>query len=100
MEPCVGRSSVGLGFGGTYSPLSWVVDVVDLGDEHVSFKEGLDFVSKEALQDLRNGEAPVSDLEVCASTTTQNNNNTSLESGAYERFRVWNVTLKNLQKKL
>lgn len=73
---------------------------MDLGDEHVPLKEGLDFVSEEALEDLRNGETPVSDLEVCASTTAQKDNNTSLESGAYERFRVWNVTLKNLRKKL
>lgn len=56
---------------------------MDLGVEHVLFEEGLDFVTMETPENLHNGEAPISDLEVCASTTAQKDNNTSLESTAF-----------------
>lgn len=82
---CRGCSGVGLRFGGMYSPISWdltmEIDVVDLGNEHVPFDKGLAFVIEETLKDLRNGEALVSYLEVCASTTAQKDSNTRLEYG-------------------
>jgi hypothetical protein len=39
-------------------------------------------------------------LEVCASIAAQKDNNTSLKSIVQEMFKVWDVTLKNLWKKL
>ena len=40
------------------------MDIVDLGVKYVSFKEGFDFVIEETTEDLGDGEAPISNLEI------------------------------------
>ena len=77
------------------------VDVVDLGAEHVSFKEDLDFFPKEAPEDLRNGEAPVSDLEVLCRYSRPKRQQYKLAMwNAGKKIWVWDVMLKNLRRKL
>ena len=44
------------------------VDIIDLGAKYISFKEGFDFVIKEATEDLHDGHALVSDLKILAGT--------------------------------
>ena len=73
---------------------------MDLGDKHVSFEERFHFVTEDAPKDLGDGEVPISDMEVCVCTVAHKDINMCLKSGAQERFRVRDVTLKNLQPKL
>ena len=76
------------------------VDIVDLGAKYVSFEEGFDFVIKEATEDLQDGYALVSDLEIPVGTIVHNDTNMCLKAGAQERFRVRDVTFKNLRARL
>ena len=73
---------------------------MDMGAKHVSFKERFHFVTEEVSEDLGDGEAPNPDLEVCACTVVHKDNNKYLKSSEQERFRVWDVTLKNMRAKL
>ena len=73
---------------------------MDLGAKHVSLKEGFRFVTEVAPKDLGDGEAPIFDLEVRTGTIAHKDNNMCLKSGAHERFRVRDVTLKNMRAKL
>ena len=41
---------------------------MDLRGKYVSFEEGFDFVIEEAMEDLNDGQPPVSDLEIHAGT--------------------------------
>ena len=73
---------------------------MDLGAKHVSFEEGFHFVTEEAPEDVGDGEAPISDLEVRAGTVAHEDNNICLKFGAHERFRVRDVTLGKPRAKL
>ena len=44
------------------------VDILDLGAKYVSFEEGFDFVIEEATEDLQDGHALVSHLEILVGT--------------------------------
>ena len=79
---------------------------MDLGVKHVSFEEGFDFVIEDATEDLQDGHALVSDLEIPASTIVHKDRasirteKTCLKTDAQERFKVRDVTLENLQARL
>ena len=51
---------------------------MDMGVKYVSFEEGFDFVIEEATEDLGDGEALVSDLEIPAGTIAHKDTNTCL----------------------
>ena len=65
---------------------------MDLGVKHVSFKEGFHFLAEEVLEDLGVGEVLISDLQVRACTIAHKD----MKYAAHERFKVRDVTLKNL----
>ena len=73
---------------------------MDLGAKHVSLEDGFHFGTEEAPEDLGDGEAPIFDLEVCTCIIAHKDSNICLKFGAHERFRVRDVTLKNLRAKL
>ena len=68
--------------------------------KHVSLEEGFHFVIEEAREDLGDGEVPIFDLEVRAGKIAHKENNTCLNYGAHERFRVRGFTLENMRAKL
>ena len=69
---------------------------MDLGSKYVCFEERFDFVIEEAMEDLQDEQPLVLDLEILASTIANKDTNTCLRAGTQERFRVWDVTLKNM----
>ena len=71
------------------------VDVVDLGAKHISFKEEFHFLVVEALENLGDGEASISNLQVCGGIVVHKDK----KIVALERFRVRDVTLKKLRAK-
>ena len=73
---------------------------MDLGGKNVSFEEGFDFVIEDATEDLGDREALVSNLEILSGTIAHKDTNTCLKASAQERFRVRDVTLRNLRAKL
>ena len=82
------------------------VDIVDLIAKYVSFEKKFDFVIEDATEDLQDGQMLGSDLEIHAGTVVHKDRastrtkNTCLKTSAQERFKVWDVTLKNLQARL
>jgi hypothetical protein len=82
------------------------VDIVDLGAKYVFFEEEFDFEVHDSLEDLHDGHALVSYLEIPAGTIVHKDRastmtgNTCLKTGAQERFKVRDVTLKNLRARL
>ena len=76
------------------------VDIVDLRAKCVSFEEGFDTVIEEATEDLQDGHALVSDLEISTGTIAHNDTNTYLKAGIQERFRMRDVTFENLRTRL
>ena len=76
------------------------VDIVDLGAKYVFCEERFVFVVEDDTEDLQDGHALVSDLEISASAIAHKDTNTCLKIGAQERFKVRDVTLKNLRARL
>jgi hypothetical protein len=76
------------------------VDTVDLGEKYVSFEEGFDFVIEDSTENLQDGDAVVSDLEIPASAIAHKDTKTCLKTGAHDRFKVRDVTLENLRARL
>lgn len=73
---------------------------MDMGSKHVTSEEFFHFVTEEVSKDLGDGEAPISNPKVCAGVVVHKDNNICLEYGEHERFRVRDVTFKNLGTKL